>query len=260
LVKRIQLKDILVGGNAIFIILATDNQVNMGEETPKNSFGILNSLKKLIFEDSADTVGTPPEQQPATTKTPEPVTYQPPVNLKENVAVTGATDVKQMKVKVLGILEKMNEPGLDFFEVWNAAAEMGSVDAATIKAAYTSLKYVEKDLSKQKLLTTGRNYATELKKVIDQESNQKQQQKQNIENSLIDEKNRLADEIKTIEQDIADLKAKLQNKEQDLKSINAKYDPQLKDIDQKIALGNAAVNEVIADIEKALSIIETNIN
>ncbi|SDC27979.1 hypothetical protein SAMN04488024_101714 [Pedobacter soli] len=250
----------MVGGNAIFIILATDNQVNMGEETPKNSFGILNSLKKLIFEDSADTVGTPPEQQPATTKTPEPVTYQPPVNLKENVAVTGATDVKQMKVKVLGILEKMNEPGLDFFEVWNAAAEMGSVDAATIKAAYTSLKYVEKDLSKQKLLTTGRNYATELKKVIDQESNQKQQQKQNIENSLIDEKNRLADEIKTIEQDIADLKAKLQNKEQDLKSINAKYDPQLKDIDQKIALGNAAVNEVIADIEKALSIIETNIN
>ncbi|KIA93714.1 hypothetical protein OC25_11735 [Pedobacter kyungheensis] len=234
----------------------------MGEETPKNSFGILNSLKKLIFEDSADAPGNTPEPQPAgnNTKTPEPVTYQPPVNLKENVAVTGATDVKQMKVKVLGILEKMNEPGLDFFEVWNAAAEMGSVDAATIKAAYTSLKYVEKDLSKQKLLTTGRNYATELKKVIDQESNQKQQQKQNIENSIVDEKNRLANEIKIIEQDLADLKAKLHTKEQDLKNINAKYDPQLKDIDQKIALGNAAVNEVIADIEKALSIIETNIN
>ncbi|MNI92378.1 hypothetical protein D3C85_1200970 [compost metagenome] len=52
----------------------------------------------------------------------------------------------------------------------------------------------------------------------------------------------------------------MQNKEQDLKSLNVKYDPQLKDIDQKIALGNTAVNEVIADIEKALNIIETNIN
>ncbi len=249
-------------GNSIFIILATDNQVNMGEETAKNSFGILNSLKKLIFEDSEDAPGTTPDQQPASnsTKTPEPVTNQPQVNLKENVSAVGVTDVKQMKIKVLGILEKMNEPGLDFFEVWNAAAEMGSIDASTIKAAYTSLKYVEKDLNKQKLLTTGRNYATELKKVIEQESNQKQQQKQNLENSLVEEKNNLVNEIKTIEQNIADLKAKLQNKEQDLKSLNVKYDPQLKDIDQKIALGNAAVNEVIADIEKALNIIETNIN
>jgi len=248
--------------NSIFITLATDNQVNMGEETAKNSFGILNSLKKLIFEDSEDATSSAPDQQAAsnTTKTPEPVTNQPQVNLKENATVIGVTDVKQMKVKVLGILEKMNEPGLDFFEVWNAAAAMGSIDASTIKAAYTSLKYVEKDLNKQKLLTTGQNYAKELKKVIDQESSQKQQQKQNIENSIVDEKNRLANEIKIIEQDIADLKAKLQTKEQDLKNINTKYDPQLKDIDQKIALGNAAVNEVIADIEKALNIIETNIN
>ncbi|WP_316803059.1 hypothetical protein [Pedobacter nototheniae] len=236
----------------------------MGEETAKNSFGILNSLKKLIFEDSEETGAAVPDEQqtsaPVNTKAPEPVTYQAQGNLKDNVTVVGATDVKQMKVKVLGILEKMNEPGLDFFEVWNAAAEMGSIDATTIKAAFTSLKYVEKDLNKQKLLTTGRNYATALKKVIDQESSQKQQQKQNIENSLVDEKESLVNEIKSIEQNIADLKAKLQTKEQDLKSINAKYDPQLKDIDQKIALGNAAVDEVIADIEKALNIIETNIN
>jgi len=236
----------------------------MGEETEKNSFGILNSLKKLIFEDSTETPGNlqdrPQPPAPASVKMPDPVTNQSQVNLKENVTVIGVTDVKQMKVKVLGILERMNEPGLDFFEVWNAAAEMGSIDATTIKAAFTSLKYVEKDLSKQKLLVTGRNYATELKKVIDQETSQKQQQKQTIENNLVDEKDSLVNEIKSIEQNIADLKAKLQAKEQDLKSINAKYDPQLKDIDQKIALGNVAVNEVIADIEKALNIIETNIN
>lgn len=232
----------------------------MGEETAKNSFGILNSLKKLIFEDSAETTDNLQDRPLPPTKAAEPVTNQAQTNLKQNVTVIGVTDVKQMKVKVLGILERMNEPGLDFFEVWNAAAEMGSIDATTIKAAFTSLKYVEKDLNKQKLLATGRNYATELKKVIDQESSQKQQQKQTIENNLVDEKDSLVSEIKSIEQNIADLKTKLQAKEQDLKSINAKYDPQLKDIDQKIALGNAAVNEVIMDIEKALSIIETNIN
>lgn len=232
----------------------------MGEETAKNSFGILNSLKKLIFEDSTETTDNLQDRPQPPIKAAEPVTNQAQTNLKENVTVIGVTDVKQMKVKVLGILERMNEPGLDFFEVWNAAAEMGSIDATTIKAAFTSLKYVEKDLNKQKLLDTGRNYATELKKVIDQESSQKQQQKQTIENNLVDEKDSLVSEIKSIEQNIADLKTKLQAKEQDLKGINAKYDPQLKDIDQKIALGNAAVNEVITDIEKALNIIETNIN
>lgn len=232
----------------------------MGEETAKNSFGILNSLKKLIFEDSTETTDNLQDRPQPIVKAAETVTNQAQTNLKENVTVIGVTDIKQMKVKVLGILERMNEPGLDFFEVWNAAAEMGSIDATTIKAAFTSLKYVEKDLSKQKLLTTGRNYAAELKKVIDQESSQKQQQKQTIENNLVEEKDSLVSEIKSIEQNIADLKTKLQAKEQDLKSINAKYDPQLKDIDQKIALGNAAVNEVITDIEKALNIIETNIN
>lgn len=232
----------------------------MGEETAKNSFGILNSLKKLIFEDSTEMTDNLQDRPLPPIKAAEPVTNLAETNLKENVTVIGVTDVKQMKVKVLGILERMNKPGLDFFEVWNAAAEMGSVDATTIKAAFTSLKYVEKDLNKQKLLATGRNYASELKKVIDQESSQKQQQKQTIENNLVDEKDSLVSEIKSIEQNIADLKTKLQAKEQDLKSINAKYDPQLKDIDQKIALGNAAVNEVITDIEKALSIIETNIN
>ncbi|MCZ4245789.1 hypothetical protein [Pedobacter punctiformis] len=236
----------------------------MSEETAKNSSGILNSLKKLIFEDSDEVADIMPDKPqssvPGSTKTTEPVTNQPKVNLNENIAAIGVTDIKQMKVKVLGILEKMNEPGLDFFEVWNAAAEMGSIDATTIKAAFTSLKYVEKSLNKEKLLTSGRNYAAGLKKVIDQESSQKQQQKQNIENSLIEEKDSLVNEIKSIEQNITDLKAKLLIKEQDLKSINAKYDPQLTDIDQKIALGNAAVSEVIADIEKTLNIIETNIN
>ncbi|UZJ66222.1 hypothetical protein OKW96_09230 [Sphingobacterium sp. KU25419] len=54
-----------------------------------------------------------------------------------------------MKLKVLGILERLNEQGLDFFEVWNAAAAMGKVDENTIKAAYTSLKYVDNTLTKE---------------------------------------------------------------------------------------------------------------
>jgi hypothetical protein len=33
----------------------------------------------------------------------------------------------------------MNKPGVDFFEVWNAAVEMGGANANNLKSAFTSL-------------------------------------------------------------------------------------------------------------------------
>ncbi|MGY0040814.1 hypothetical protein [Pedobacter sp. NJ-S-72] len=146
----------------------------MSEEPANNSFGILKSLKKLIFEDSPETDIPETKQvsgQPvAETKTSENVTKNPQTNLTQNTSDLPPADVKQMKIKVLEILERINEPGLDFFEVWNAAAEMGSVNAGSIKAAFTSLKYVDKTLDKDKLIRTGQNYAVELQKVIDKET------------------------------------------------------------------------------------------
>lgn len=236
----------------------------MSEEPVKNSFGILKSLKKLIFEDSPEPSSAESDQVPvqakAEVKVEEVVTKNPQTNLTQNTSDLPATDVKQMKIKVLEILEKINEQGIDFFEVWNAAAEMGSVDAGSIKAAFTSLKYVDKTLNKDKLIRTGQNYAAELKKVIDKETSQKQAQKESIEQNLVTEKARLAEEIKGIEKSIEDLREQLSAKQKDLKDINSKYDPQLQDIDHKIAIGNTAVTEVVADIENALHIIETNIN
>ncbi|MDR6782968.1 vacuolar-type H+-ATPase subunit I/STV1 [Pedobacter africanus] len=236
----------------------------MSEEPVNESFGILRSLKKLIFVDSNET--TDPELKPGVTtpvpetKSKENVTTATQTDLTQNTAELPATDLKQMKIKVLEILEQMNQPGIDFFEVWNAAAEMGSVDAGSIKAAFTSLKYVDKTLDKNKLIRSAQYYSTELKQVIDKETEQKQQQKQNIEKNLVAEKANLSDEIQLLEKNIAELQLKLSTKQKDLKEINVRYTPQLQDIDHKIAIGNTAVTEVINDIKNALSIIESNIN
>lgn len=236
----------------------------MSEEPENNSFGILKSLKKLIFEDSPEPpVAEPaarPGVPPAENKSPENVTKNPQTNLTQNTSDLPATDVKQMKLKVLEILERINQPGIDFFEVWNAAAEMGSVNAGTLKAAFTSLKYVDKTLDKAKLSRTGQNYAAELKKVIDKETGLKQAQKQTIEQNLVKEKASLTEEIQQIEKTILELREKLNTKQKDLNEINSKYEPQLLDIDNKIAIGNTAVSEVVTDIQNALSLIETNIN
>jgi len=236
----------------------------MSEEPARQSFGLLQSLKKLIFEDSPEpsvpessVKSMPPsvETQPIRN-----VTINPNIDLNQNPTVLPLTDVKQMKVKVLEILERLNEPGLDFFEVWNAAAQMGSVDASSIKAAYTSLKYVDKTLDKEKLVTSARKYADSLKTIIDKESSQKRLQKQSIEQNQVSEKANLTSEIESIERNIEQLQQQLNAKQKELKNINSKYEPQLKDIDHKIAIGNTAVTEVINDINTAISIIETNIN
>lgn len=236
----------------------------MSEEPANNSFGILRSLKKLIFEDSPEP-SVPESKQtvvPSVTETKkgEGVTNNPPTNLTQNTSDLPPADVKQMKLKVLEILERIDEPGLDFFEVWNAAAEMGSVNAGSIKAAFTSLKYVDKTLDKDKLVRTGQNYAAELQKVIDKETSQKQQQKENIEQNQVAERASLTAEIQRLEQNMEELREKLGSRQKELKDINSKYEPQLKDIDAKIAVGNTAVAEVITDIKNALNIIQTNIN
>ena len=231
----------------------------MSEEPANRSFGILKSLKKLIFEDAPETnvVAEPPADVKTTeAKNPEGVTINPHTNLTQNTSDLPINNVKEMKVKVLEILERINEPGIDFFEVWNAAAEMGSVDANSIKAAFTSLRYVDKTLDKNKLLSTGEKYAAELKIIIDKESGDKQRQKESIEQELVKEKARLSEEIALMEQNIIELQEKVSLRQGELKGINSKYVPQLEQIDQKIAIGHTAVSEVIADINNALSIIK----
>lgn len=165
-----------------------------------------------------------------------------------------------MKLKVLGILERLNEQGLDFFEVWNAAAAMGKVDENTLKAAYTSLKYVDSSLTKEKLKTTGTNYANKLKETIAKETQQKEAEIQKVEQDREFEKTTLNNEIKTLTDSISKLQDDLQKKQVALAQINTKYEPKLKEIEQKISIGNAAVNEVVNDIQTTLAIIERSIS
>ncbi|MCD2424918.1 hypothetical protein LQ567_19195 [Niabella pedocola] len=236
----------------------------MDTKPGKTSFGILRNIRRLIFEDEhVETTGTPEPAPVTPVKKPEPVAVTPvvPVYVQPVHTETAQdTDLKEMKGKVLDLLEKLNEDGIDFFEVWNAAADMGTIDATSIKAAFTSLKYVDKSLTKEKLLKTGRNYAARIQEVIAQDVAQKENQKQGIQNNLVREKQSLEKEIQDLKTKIADLQQQLSAKEQSYKTLDGSYDSQLTDIDQKIRTGKAAVTEVVGDIEKALSIIEQNIN
>ncbi len=246
----------------------------MSNDDTKRGSGILNSLKKLIFEDDQPKQASPAQTPPttATNNTPErprvtpsyptattPIAtgkIPPPIPITAN---DGTTDLKEMKLKVYAILEKLNEQGVDFFEVWNAAAAMGKVEENTLKAAYTSLKFVDSSLSKDKLLATGTNYANKLKETIAKESEQKEAEKKRTEQDRTMEIANLNTEIKTITENIAKLQDDLQKKQLALGQVNEKYEPRIKDIEQKINIGNAAVDEVVTEINTALQMINQSI-
>ena len=242
----------------------------MSNDDTKRGSGILNSLKKLIFEDDQPQQASQEQRSPSPAPEPErphvPPTdpspsaatgkTPPPIPITAN---DGTTDLKQMKLKVYAILEKLNEQGVDFFEVWNAAAAMRKVEENTLKAAYTSLKFVDSSLSKDKLIATGTNYANKLKETIAKESEQKQAEKKKTEQDRTIEIANLNSEIKTITENIAKLQDDLQKKQLALGQINEKYEPKIKDIEQKINIGNAAVDEVVAEINTALHMINQSI-
>jgi len=245
----------------------------MSNNENQRSSGILNSLKKLIFEDdqtssapqSPASAPAAPTQEKLNTPTPtytsvtQPVATgktPPPIPITAN---DGSTDLKEMKLKVYAILEKLNEQGVDFFEVWNAAAAMGKVEENTLKAAYTSLKFVDSSLSKEKLVATGTNYANKLKETIAKESDQKQEEKKRTEQDRTMEIANLNSEIKALTENITKLQDDLQKKQVALEQINEKYEPKIKEIEQKIAIGNAAVGEVITEINNALHMINQSI-
>jgi len=242
----------------------------MSNDDTKRGSSILNSLKKLIFEDDQPQQASQEQRSPSPALKPErphvPPTdpspsaatgkTPPPIPITAN---DGTTDLKEMKLKVYAILEKLNEQGVDFFEVWNAAAAMGKVEENTLKAAYTSLKFVDSSLSKDKLIATGTNYANKLKETIAKESEQKQAEKKKTEQDRTIEIANLNSEIKTITENIAKLQDDLQKKQLALGQINEKYEPKIKDIEQKINIGNAAVDEVVAEINTALHMINQSI-
>lgn len=245
----------------------------MSNNENQRSSGILNSLKKLIFEDdqtsSAPQSPAPapaaPTQEKLSIPTPTYTSVTPPVATGKTpppipiTANDGSTDLKEMKLKVYAILEKLNEQGVDFFEVWNAAAAMGKVEENTLKAAYTSLKFVDSSLSKEKLVATGTNYANKLKETIAKESDQKQEEKKRTEQDRTMEIANLNSEIKALTENITKLQDDLQKKQVALGQINEKYEPKIKEIEQKIAIGNAAVGEVITEINNALHMINQSI-
>jgi small-conductance mechanosensitive channel len=216
--------------------------------------GLLRGLKRILFTttDSEDVV-------PASVS-PLASTAAPATSLPTNTIAPASENVKEMKLRIYQLLESLNKPGCDFFEVWNAAIEMGGANSNNIKAAFTSLRYVDKSLTKEKLLETSDFYISSLKKVLDTETDKRQEEKDKLLKQKEQEKANLTAEISDIEQQIIALQNKLADKKLQSEGINGKYKLPVELIEEKINNGHQSVNSIISEMQQVVAIIQKEIN
>ncbi len=228
----------------------------MSDTTSGFGSGILRGLKKILFTgDEAAPPQNPNPAQPPANPPPQPVpTTSTP---SSTPSIDGD---KEMKLKVYQLLESMNRPGIDFFEVWNAASEMGGASPSNIKAAFTSLKFADKTLNKAKLLETGDFYKTTLQKTIDGETQKRQDEKAALNKEKEQMASSLSAEIKSIEQQIQTLQEKLTAKQNDRNTINDKYEPRISAIDTRIQTGRQSVAEVLSEMQQVIDTIQKEIS
>lgn len=217
--------------------------------------GILKGLKKILFTnaDPDETQQIPANKIPAV---PAITTHETSFAGTD----TSGSNVKEMKLRIYELLESINKPGLDFFEVWNASIEMGGANAGNIKGAYTSLKYVDKALTKQKLLETGDFYISSLSRILETETVKRQEEKDKLLVQKEKEKTSLTGEINDLEQQIIALQKKLADKKMQSDGINQKYQPLISEIDHKISNGHQSVNSVLNEMQQVVALIQKEIN
>lgn len=168
--------------------------------------------------------------------------------------------IADMKRNVYALLESINRNGVDFFEVWNAAKEMGGANSANIRSAYTSLRFADKTLSKESLTRSGREYVQALQRVIETESAKRLQEKNSLEKQREETRKRLDQDISRIEEEINALQRKLVGLQAERQGIDADFDPRIRIIESKIRSGRQAVDEVLADMQAVIGIMERDIN
>jgi hypothetical protein len=228
----------------------------MSDNNDRFGSDILKGLKKVLFTSSVeeDKTISPNVETSNARQSPEPPKFQATESFSE------APELKDVKLRVYQLLENMNKPGVDFFEVWNAAVEMGGPSSANIKSAYTSLKFADKTLSKAKLQETASAYMSGLKSVIDTESQKRLEEKARLDKEREQVKSSLIAEIGTLEQQIAGLQERLATKKSERDTINDKYDPKISEIDKKINTGKQSVNSVLTEMQQVLDIINKELN
>ncbi len=217
--------------------------------------GFFSGLKKMIFKEEEVPLPVPPPE-------PTPVKEVNPVAIESRPVTTINTGQVPLEARedaakrAYQLIESINQPGVDFFEVWNAVEENGGAQAASLKQAFNTLKFADRTLTREKLLSSGHYYKTELQKALDNDVQKKNGEKTAIVDKIKHSKETLTAEIGSLEEQVLRLQKTIAEKQAELSNLQAHWQPKLEDIERKIQTGKHAIEGVIAKMQTLLNLAE----
>jgi hypothetical protein len=234
----------------------------MSEDNTTGFSGIFKGLKKLVFtedylesEKPAETKKITPIQVPAQVSMPASTPSFTPNNAGIITTNVASEDMVQ---KIYSLLETMNKPGVDFFEMWNAAEAMGGVNITNLQNAFTTLKVL--GLDKATVINTGEAYCLELQTRLNSDIQRKREEKESMNQALQNEKQQLQRDKQDLENKIQLLTGQLSETSAKLNAVDSKYTPQIQSVEGKIQSGVNALNVVVSTIKNVLDTVKANIN
>jgi hypothetical protein len=226
----------------------------MADEKKKGFSGIFAGLKKMVFTEDYLETNKPDENKDLKAAVATPTSNA--VNSAGIITTNVAPD--DMVQKIYSLLESMNKPGVDFFELWNAAEAMGGPNVTNLQNAFTTLKVL--GLEKSTVLNTGEAYCSELQSKLNIDIQKKRDEREAANLALQNEKQQLQREKQDLENKIKLLSSQLTETTAKLNQVDAKYAPQIQNIESKIQSGVSALNVVVAEIKGVLGTVKTSIN
>jgi hypothetical protein len=218
-----------------------------------SSGGLFGGLKKLLFKEDFSSLPSEGGAGAQASSAPPPADSGPSFGA-DNAPSQSNTD--SMKAKAYQLLESINQPGVDFLEVWNATEEAGGINPQTVKTTFNALKYADKTLTREKLLSTGDYYCAQLQKAIDSDLQRKADQRQQLDQQKAAERRELSNGIAAIEKEISALQQNLVEKQRQLAALDANYEPKLRGLDEKMQAGRATIDAMIREMQSLIAIAQ----
>jgi hypothetical protein len=228
----------------------------MADENKKGFSGIFSGLKKMVFTEDYLENANPKQNNPSNKHAEATLPVHTSLNTSGIITTNVASE--DMVQKIYSLLETMNKPGIDFFELWNAAEAMGGVNVTNLQNAFTTLKVL--GLDKSTVLNTGEAYCSELQSKLNADIQKKRDERESMNTALQNEKQQLQRDKQDLENKIQLLSIELSETTTKLNEVDAKYAPQIQSVETKIQSGVSALNVVVAEIKAVLETMKANVN
>lgn len=155
--------------------------------------------------------------------------------------------------------KKLNQPGVEFYEFFEAVVDGGIDQPIAYKMALKILQNQEPSMSKETLISQSQFYIDELNKVHSTYQTQGTNKKSSIAIQQETEIDSIQSEISQLELQLQNIQSQIRDKKTKLNNIPASYKTELQEIDCKLMANDAAAQRIIKTIHTVVNGIKTNL-